>query len=110
MPVFQESPCTAWKFIRAPCKTTLLVPTDHNERSGPTILGKRHTKEPFCSDVRLGFFVGFLRGLVVVVVGLVVVVVDTIVVVDAGVVVVVEGTVVVVVGTVAEVGTNFTGR
>jgi hypothetical protein len=100
--------------MRAPCRTTLLVPTFHSERSGPTILGKRHTKEPFCSDVRLGFFVGFV-GFVL---GFVVVVVGTDVVVDVGVVVDVVGIVVVVVVVVvvvgaldvADAGTNFTGR
>jgi hypothetical protein len=113
MPVFQERPWTAWKFIRAPWRTTLFVPTDHSERSGPTILGKRHTNDPFCSDVRLGGLVGLLRGLVVVVVGLVVVVVGTVVVevgdvvVELGRVVVVEVVVVVVA---EEAGTNFTGR
>ena len=85
------------------------MPTDHNERSGPTIFGKRHTNDPFCSDVRLGFlvgfFVGFLAGFVVVVVGTDVVVGVTAVVVVVGVVVVVVGAVVV-----DEAGTNFTGR
>jgi hypothetical protein len=95
-----------------------LVPTDHNERSGPTIFGKRHSKEPFCKDVGLVFFgFGLGRGLVVVVTGLVVVVTGTVVV-DPGVVVEVDVTVVVVVvvGIVVVVvvdddaATNFTGR
>jgi hypothetical protein len=109
MPVFQESPWTDWKFMRAPCRTTLFVPTDHNERSGPMIFGKRHTNDPFCSDVRLGFFVGFFDGFLR---GFVVVVVGTDVVVDDAVVVVVVGVVVVVVGVVVtdEAATNFTGR
>ena len=114
MPVLQESPWTAWKFIKAPCSTTLLVPTDHNECRGPTILGKRHTKVPVCSDVRLTFFFGFGFGLGL---GFVVVVTGTVVV-DPGVVVEVDATVVVVVGAVVVVVgaveddalTNFTGR
>lgn len=91
------------------------MPTDHSERIGPTILGKRHTNEPFCSDVRVGFFLGLGLGFGW---GLVVVVVGTEVVVDTGIVVEVEGTVVVVVvvvvGTgvfvVGDAATNFTGR
>src|SRR5665213_1450632 len=114
MPVFQESPWTAWKFIRAPWSTTLLESIDHCDRSGPTILGKRQAKDPFCSDVGLGFFFGLGLGL-----GFVVVVVvegepGVVVEVDARVVVVVGmvGFVVVVTGTfvVDDAGTNFTGR
>src|ERR1700722_234045 len=99
MPVFHESPWTAWKFISAPCKITLFVPTDQRECSGPTIFGNRHTNEPFCSAVGLGFLDALNRvcgartvprvvvvvgGTVVVVVGTVVVVVVVVVVVDAG--------------------------
>src|SRR5579863_6087461 len=93
MPVFQESPWTAWKFIKAPWSTTLSEPTDQSDRSGPTIFGNRQTNEPFSRDVRPGPLVG-LRGLGL---GLVVVVVGTVVVVEPGVVVVDDGTVVVVV-------------
>jgi len=65
--VFHESPWTAWKFIRA-LEERRCCTTDHNERSGPTIFRKRHSKEPFCKDVGLVFlWLGLGRGLVVVV-------------------------------------------
>jgi hypothetical protein len=114
--VFQDRPCRDWKFITAACRTTLLVPTDHNEWIGPTILGKRHTNDPFCRAVRLGLFVGLGLGFGW---GFVVVVVGAEVVVEVGNVVEVEGTVVVVDVDVVVVGTgvffvvaatNFTGR
>jgi hypothetical protein len=90
--------------MSAPWRITLFVPTDHRECSGPTILGKRHTNEPFCSAVGLGFFAfnrdwrAGVASVVVVVAGTVVVVVGTVVV----------GVVVVVV--VVDAATNFTGR
>src|SRR5665213_1806079 len=122
MPVFQESPWTAWKFIRAPWSTTLLESIDHCDRSGPTILGKRQAKDPFCSDVGLGFFFGLGLGLGFVVVVTGTVVVEVVVEVEPGVVVEVDARVVVVVGMVGfvvvvtgtfvvdDAGTNFTGR
>ena len=106
--------------MSAPCKMTLLVPTVQSECSGPTILGKRQTNEPFRSEVGLTFLglgLGFGRGFVVVVTGLVVVVEPGIVVDVEGTVVVVVRAVVVVTGLVVVVvvvlvgrGTNFTGR
>jgi hypothetical protein len=82
------------------------VPTDHNERSGPTIFGKRHTNVPFWSAVGFGFFAFFKRAWSAGVTATVVVVVaGTVVVVVLGTVV---GVVVVVV--VVEAATNLTGR